>query len=92
MAAVYALAAAAAAAAGAGAAAGAALAAPDPEMTPSLAAAATVLPSAAVISLANWVRWLVIERREFPAPGLARQRLEHFARRVVRVLQGGPHC
>jgi len=42
--------------------------------------------SGVLLSLANWVGWLVIERREFRDPAKALRRLEHFAGRLDQLL------
>lgn len=42
--------------------------------------------SGTVLSLANWLRWLGIERRVFAAPRAACDRMSHFALRLTHLL------
>lgn len=51
-------------------------------------AAAALAASGTVLSLANWLRWICLESRTFRDPGLAQQRLLHFARRLTNLLRG----
>ena len=49
-------------------------------------AALALIDSGTVLSLANWFRWLSVERRPFPDPLAAIQRVRHFAARLRQLL------
>lgn len=50
-------------------------------------ATTTLIDSGTVLSLANWLRWIHVEQREFRNPQAARERLAHFLRRFEALLE-----